>query len=112
MCILAASNSCVRTMDVIERWCSLKMGEKSLQKTVYVLGVCRIIFGILHIVVVTVSFYHVAQVADFVRQVREKFGGLTDEQMVHFLWVYLSFGIYYVLSDGKSKSKSNRKKIN
>ena len=57
-------------------------------------------FGVLHIFICTVCLFHVSDVTQLVGKVRSKFSEITDDQTEKFLWLYMVFGVYYVVSDG------------
>ena len=85
-------------------WCYQEgnfFSEKHLQTTVYVLGGLRLFYGILHILVCSFCLFYVTEVTKMVGKVRSKFSEITDKQTQDFLWLYMAFGVYYVISDGK-----------
>ena len=76
------------------------IGDKHLKTSVFILGGVRIFLGVLHILLCSICLFHVSAVTQLVGRIRSKFSGMTDEQTESFLWLYLAFGLYYVLSDG------------
>ena len=76
------------------------IGDKHLKTSVFILGGVRIFLGVLHILLCSICLFHVSAVTQLVGRIRSKFSEMTDEQTESFLWLYLAFGLYYVLSDG------------